>query len=117
MKYPKNILNKTLKILAGGPASTVSFRKKVELAEKSTDAVVLAWLSHDLDPDIRHKVATNKNSPIEILMELSQDVHPYVRQGVASNPKAPDSVKNKLEDVIDFIFSSGDRTAKQRKKK
>jgi hypothetical protein len=68
------------------------------LAINATNPDVLWFLSQNVNPEIRAKVAGNTYATPEILAALSQDIL-SVRMAIANNPSTPAS-------VLDSMFSS-----------
>ena len=66
---------------------------RIVLAEKTSDAWLLATLGADESRNVRYAVARNPAAPPETLAALSADEDANVRQGVANNAAAPAAIR------------------------
>jgi len=63
----------------------VSVSERMQIANLSKSAKELRQLAHDRDPNVRYRVARNRNTPAETLRQLARDADKDVRNQAMEN--------------------------------
>lgn len=70
--------------------------QKIEAAEDATSAVLLRFLAHDPEFQVRRRVAQSQNTPVNTLKKLAADHNIYVRQAVSQNSNTQEETLREL---------------------